>query len=104
MVILTRKNTSEQPIARVSISLIISMCLLLIWVVSYFIWEHWQFTRTVKRELPAPIVAMQNIDGTPFNFNFSEIFIDKPCVQLHIFYADSDSVERVVLCRVSVRK
>ncbi|OUD16220.1 hypothetical protein [Thioflexithrix psekupsensis] len=80
------------------------MLLLLLWVVGYFVWEHEQFTRAVKRELPAPIVTIQHTDGTPFNSNFSEIFIDKPCVQLHIFYADSDSVETVVLCRVSVRK
>jgi hypothetical protein len=103
MVISVRKNKSQLPSQIVPISLILSMLLLFGWIIGYFVWENWQFTRAVKRELPATITSVQMTDGTPFNFNFKQIFIDNPCVQLHIFYADSNSVETVVLCRVSVR-
>lgn len=103
MVIPVRKYKLQSPSQIVPISLILSILLLLVWIVSYFVWEHGQFTRMVKRELPASITSIQMADGTPFDFNFTQVFIDKTCMQLHIFYADSDSVETVVLCQVSVR-
>ncbi len=90
-------------------SLILAGLLLAVWVLGYFVWDHWQFATAHQsaRWHTDSVVTHDNANFSATMANgeaidFQKAFSHQQCVLLYTQHADTATVNVLQLCRNSV--